>query len=379
MLLQKKNICKPADKDGFIHFYSSVISNTIFMKFDRENEILSNNNIYKIRNNISENGRQVCIVHTNDTLDKYTQYMYAVHDPMDHRRFFIGIVFGGSNTSSLISGLFVYFDDNGSVSLKNIVNSILCNYEYRNGIIDEKNTFLYNQTLLMHEVHRDSNNYIITICCFGYENDELLGKSTEHTQIKSSFYSINASSIQNKRWLLCNDKMGDQYIIDLGSVCIINEDKDTYSVYSNKNYIYYSLYHANRAENIDDVISKLESTTPENAYDNGYPMNCVKCRNQLNIAWLYIGNSHQALGSGYCPECMIRYSKTNKAWLCCKYIEIDEYYHNIKCCSNILNTENGYVCEIPHCIIDGKYTNNKNSSKYKPYKESININIDTKY
>jgi len=376
MMQLQKNICNTPDQNGFFHFYSSVLSNTVFMKMATDSEVLTTNNIYKVNMKNSENNQNMSILHTNDALDKYTEYIYAVADPLDKHRFFIGVIFRGYYTSMLVSGMFLYFDNDGNNLKKTVMESILCNYDCRNGKIDETNTYLYNQTLLMTQMHRDSNTQIITLACFDY-NDTLLGISMEYTDIKCGYSSTPI--IRHNRWLTYTDVNTHKYIIiNLGSVYVSNEKQEDnyYSVRREKHICYY-VYIYNDNVNIDNTIMDLNTTIKENPYDDGYPLDCIKCGNRLEIATLNIGILMQTLGCGYCNECRIRYSKSSNAWICCDFIEHIEYNNSIDICSNRLNKENDYICDEMHICIPVEYRTCE--SEYKPYKNITTLVIDTNY
>ena len=79
------------------------------------------------------------------------------------------------------------------------------------------------------------------------------------------------------------------------------------------------------------------------------------------------------MGSGYCENCMIRYSLSDKIWICCKYVDGNERRCNKKLngeynCdrihdSSVYKFETGWELKFPYkkcraCDVDGQNIHN---------------------
>lgn len=79
------------------------------------------------------------------------------------------------------------------------------------------------------------------------------------------------------------------------------------------------------------------------------------------------------LGSSFCFDCSIRFSQSNKNWVCCNLIANSVY--KIVQCEKILNEENNFIC---NCVrhLDIKISYIENSEKY-PYKKTMYLGTTT--
>ncbi len=393
------SIYKNFSNDSFFFFYNKIILLTqffliktdVFADFIEKNKLNENNIIYS-NNNIT-------ILYKNETLDKICNNIYVVPDPIDTNRFFIGLSFHGSYTSILVTGIFVYFDSKGNVSEKIIIPSTLINYDFRNGKINEKNTFLYNQTLIFLTSHRDSRNYMITMCCFDYY-DNLLAIHNDFTNIKSDYF-FTKNYVKNYRFLvLYNEKNQENYynkdnkdnkddennykIIDMASVYVENnnDNENKKNSYCDKLLIY-NMY-TTKTDKLDEKLLELESFPKQNYSDN-YIKDCIKCGKLTSMATYYYNYNNPSscvtsmigLGKSYCHDCGIRYSLSDKVWLCCKPIAKEfGSSKNFDLCFCKLEPANNYICdkEKSHSNIKLIYKAVQNNKK--PYKFEGNLYLD---
>jgi hypothetical protein len=347
---------------NFYVFFERIIKKTKFYKLDNSqvSEFINKNKLDNI-NVIYKN--EYTIVYINPIITELNLKLYVVKDTNDSHRHFVGVGIEGGYTSFLIYGLFLYFDKNNNVSDMIIIPEILLKYDWRNGRIDEKNTFLYNQSLVFLESHRDSGTLIITTCCFNYY-DKFIGSYKDYTNIKSDYFCKN-NKIENQMLILLDDKTKKYYGFDLASVKIteFNYDKDkiNYDIYE----IEYDL--------LDEFIIKSKDF-PVEPYGIDYPKNCSKCNNLTSIANLYKNKKHGFsfvnLGSGYCYDCQIRYSLTDKAWLCCLITNYDDGHW---ICQQKLDSN--FNCDKIHknipLIIKEEIIHEK-----KPYKKELALELE---
>lgn len=355
--------------NDFFDFYSNIVSSTIFKKVLKTNlqEYLNSN---KNQFNVIFETEMYCIIYSNPTLDKLIHKIYMVSDPNDTHRYFLGIFTYGNYTSAKIFGQFVYFNSNGNVTNLVIVPNLLLNYDYRNEGVDQLNTFLYNQTLIFIETHRDGHSYMITTCCFDY-NDNLLAAYTEHSQIKSKYFTGDQIIKQHNRFLTFISENNDLYVIDMGSTTV---DELQHSSCGRNCVLKYSMY-SYRNNDSEDIETKLENLKlkPEKKYSDGYERFCVKCGLVTSIVVFYENNISLWLGNSYCHDCGIRYSRSECKWICAKLAPKHEPYICASFCSNDLSKQNGYVCKSEHDSRELIF--NFVLLEQKPYKKKGNITI----
>lgn len=374
------------NSDNFYFFYYKVVSDTIFYRIPTDNleNYLEKNKLLEY--NVIYQNANTTIIYLNPYLEKYISQIYVAPDPIDKHRYFVGIGFLGGYTAVYITGLFVYFDSQGNVTNKMIIPKILYNHDYRNGIIDEKSTILYNQTLVILVSHRDTGSFIITICCFDYD-DIIKGIYTNFTDIKSNYFDKNFI-VKNNRWLVFlpeeknyynkeHDKEKSINIIDLGSVEVIIYNPDDL-LYSNNvkykmNYSTYKYKIDNQNEyqkNLDNYLFELYRK-PGKKYSDYYPNDCIKCGNLDGSAIFYHKNMSLGLGKSYCHDCGIRFSYSENCWQCSKIKNYSE--SDFKFCSQKLTSDNNYNCDKIHCDVELIYE--YKIKEYKPYKKDGSVRI----
>lgn len=323
-------IYKTKNTHAYYLFFEHILKSTIFKK--KYNKNPTDNIIYE---------KEFIITYDNPILAKYCT-LFCVADSNDKNRFFIGINMCISIFSYGLTGLFLYFN-NEDVADMVIIPEIVKEYDSRNNIISAKETFLYNQSLVFLEKHRDLNNFRITVCCFDYY-DKLNAKHTDITEIVGNYYLHN-------KWLIFNND-----IMDLSSV----------QVESNR--LKYNMYKI-----ITDVESflKIAESLDEIEYNDCYPKNCISC-NQVTCITTFYNKINECvtkiinLGNSYCHNCAIRYSFSTKSWVCCKLIEGDEL-----CFKKI---DSNFNCTLHHSNRKLAYIMNNYSGK-KPYKNDLELFI----
>lgn len=359
--------------NDFFYFYSNIVSSTIFKKVENSNlaHYLLDNNQNKFKTIFKT--ETYSILYSNPILDKLIDNLYMISDPNDNHRFLLCVLTRGNYTSMKIFGSFIYFNSQGNVSELISIPKLLLNYDYRNGCVNELNTFLYNQTLIFIESHRDGSNYMITTCCFDYY-DNLLALYTEYSNIKSKYFMSEPK--QYNRFLTFCDKNDDFYVIDMGST-IVEKDTKKYimSVRCSSDLILKYVMYSYKNTSSEDIKTKLETLKlkSEERYSDGYERDCIKCGLLTSCAIFYEDNTSLGLGNSYCHDCGIRYSQTENKWVCAKLAPKCTPYMAANFCRNDLNKKNGYICELIHD--DRKLKFDYKFVEKKPYKKNGSVTI----
>ena len=309
------NICNIQNTHGYYNFFENIVKSTIFKKIIKDKDSEEN------KNNIIYNNKSFIIIYENPILEKMCS-LFAITDPNDINRFFVGINISIGISSYALTGLFLYFDNDKVVDMV-IIPEIL---KICDSIISDNDIYLYNQTIVILYKNRTLNVYRINVNCFNYY-DKLLGKHTDYTDI------IGTHKIYNNRWIV----FSDNNVLDLGSV----------KVEFNK--LYYNMY--NIINNCELFLTDTVDTIVEEPYNDNYPKNCPKCNQYTSIAKLFNKINHNinqitSLGNSYCHNCFIRYSLSKKKWICCKlfdnsycFSDLDSYY----ICHNNHNNNIAYI------------------------------------
>lgn len=256
--------------------------------------------------------------------------------------------------------MIIYFDDNGILNKKIVIPKLICNYDFRNGKI---NTFLYKQTLLVAQIHRDTGALMLNIVLLSYD-DFVIAK---HHFYFENIKNINEIKTINNRFLCVNN-----HIFDMGSTRF--EKRKIQPIITN---IFSSKISEEDNLIINSyVVSNLElqnNIKEEEKYDDGYPNTCIECNKVTFIAkYNYYNNVYKCdcligLGNGYCHDCKIRYSNTNKNYECCRLLPNT---NNI--CSNIV-TKNNMCNKVHSSTFDTMILSYGKSSIRYPYKKEINM------
>lgn len=284
------------------YFFRNYIDNLIFKKYN----IVDKNTILNTENIIFENEETIITCNNIYNLAK----IYAVQDLMNKNRFII-IISHTTHISFLINsgGIILYFNEDNKIYSKHIVNShLLVSYDVRNSYISKQNTFFRNQYLIFLAIHRDNNKLIININEFDYD-EQLINHTEFYTDINPNrYYSFNV-------YLNKFITLSDNSCIDISSFNI------------NKNNITFRYYNFENIETFIQNISNLENN--DDKFDDGYPLNCIKCNNKTSRVTICHNYMIMNMGSGFCSNCIIRYSKSEKRWKCSKII------NNYHCCSDL--------------------------------------------
>lgn len=288
-------------------------------------------------------------IQINTRLNIFNQ-IFAVPDHTQPNRFFVGFVLSTNSTYLKTIGLVVYFNPTGKSTIKSILDNVLFDYDSRNG---KPKAYFYAQSLIFVQSHRDTSKLILGLN-FLDNNDKVIGTTKKYTSIDS--HGVLAGPIQNKnfRFVRVKSENSTEILIDLGSLKIKQEKPNELVI------CYYQVESGKSTE----FIKKF--TIDSEPYDDGYPLYCVGCGKLTYVAsWIH-NTVFMGLGNSYCPNCEIRYSKSDGKWICCKLNSSNRF------CSFPVGLDD--PCSQPHSTtmtIQPKAYWNK-SDKF-PFKETIQV------
>ncbi len=313
----------------------SLVGNIIYKDPDNQDIIVMSLNVPKIFNQI-----------------------YAIQDYLQPNRYFIGFVCNPTYTNSPIIGQIVYFDELGQVKITKTLNQTLFSRDFRNGHVQ---TYLYSQSLVFVQSHRDTGKIMLGLNLLD-SNDNLLASEFTHTSV-SSAWSWNDKN-QICRFAKISVPDNKFMLIDLGS--LKQAEKLSSSIFKKSENVF-SLninWYLVEEKNIGEFIEKFPE--PPEPYIDDYKENCIRCNKLTDISDWSCKNSYMGLGKSYCNACQIRYSATEKKWVCCQL-----NLSNGFCSSPIVGTE---ICNKPHSTTMKLQvvSVSEKSVKY-PYKRTVNL------
>ena len=144
------------------------------------------------------------------------------------------------------------------------------------------------------------------------------------------------------------------------------------------NYLLLDYYKIDLETDIDKYITKITDTDVEDTEFEGYPLKCTKCLNLTKTATYKYKNIYIGLGDSFCPDCNMRYSKSENSWICCKLTnKIDDDKDNFRTniCSCKLEPSNNYICNEQQ-VHSNKFSLQINYTEkiYKyPFKEKLSV------
>lgn len=302
--------------DEFVHFWIAYIRTFSYELIEKEKELdTADEEPWQLRMRKMYGARRGdLVVETVDSpvwnikLNKSYEFgsVIAVKDsnPNEKSRYFVGFQFECGTMRYCLSGTFVYFDEDGKWMNTELSRSILCDYDLRNGNVRPK---LYKHALVFAQSHRDTRTEMLSISLFDYE-DRMVANTWIMTDIRKSYVESD-EELSNDR-MARYMKIGEDVWLDLSSAEKMGD----------KVVIKYE-----KGINTNEVQKNEVAVTTISKYGDGYPDECVVCREKTAEATLHYGrNATMGLGSGYCMRCEIRYSYSEKRWVCCKIVECGE-------------------------------------------------------
>lgn len=321
------------------------------------------------------------VIVTNITAFSSLGTFFAVEDSDFPNRYFVAFAFPVGAKTESITGLFVYFKERGCCYSQNTIlcESVIATYDIRSGLIRAPHIFLYHQTLVLIQSHIDTKKLLLYLSYIPYQTDLI----EYHTLYYMSYIAQCGHPISLiKRFLHIPiiDGVVDtaNLLFDLGSLHYM-EEKHLYhpitpgSVmeYQVHHYLTLTTYRLGKNANMMAFLEMAQSF-PEREYSDGYPIHCAQCLQKATTATYgykpsIYSSIRTGLGSGYCPQCQIRYSLSREEWICAK-IRVDGdlcggfLYEGWVCRESALHSQDQSVVQLSEGYL----------SKY-PYREQIRL------
>lgn len=189
---------------------------------------------------------------------------------------------------------------------------MILSYDSRNTWLSKESIFLYDDSLLFIYKHRDTNHFILNPILF---NTYKLDDTADITILNVDEKTLNGS-------IICT----------YDNRVVIKHKNETYSII----HLYFKELQLHMYQ-CDDYTQQVLTNNMVAEFD-GYPIVCCFCNQKTSIAHANFQCSSMFLGNSFCQHCMIRYSKSDKTWICCQSIVSDNdgnYLHH-KMCGNYI-------------------------------------------
>ena len=206
-----------------------------------------------------------------------------------------------------VYGFFVFFDEFGNVAEKLYINQMIFSYDHRNANMSCSSVFLYDDHCLFIYKHRDTRN--------------LIGNFRVFKDVDMIVYGAHYFPYGGTNFMLH------------GNYFVMQDKDDKYKVI---NMYFDDKFTVIKYENYQDA-PIIDHSSKE--FD-GYPIFCGKCGEKGTSACAYYGLSYISLGNCFCTTCFIRFSKSDKEWICCRSM-------NHKPCFCLLD---GFQCHEEHDV-----------------------------
>lgn len=222
---------------------------------------------------------------------------FAVRDGRVPNRYFVGFVVTDS-TYGCVMGLMLYFDmSTGRVGAQKVCNCVLARSEMR---VDHRNTWLVDQTLVFGFRHQATSRLVLTVNLLSYEDTVIAQDETRELDILLRARPERLDRDATGRFLHVRNQEDEQVLLDLGTLDSAEQEMR---------------YH------ILPPDAPLETVEPVAVrFGDGYPLTCARCQQETASASFVEGYGSMFLGLSYCPDCGIRFSRTDRQWLCCRVV-----------------------------------------------------------
>jgi len=246
-------------------------------------------------------------------LESIFDNIYAVHDKSTPNKYLVLFTTYKKFTDYCIYGMFLYYDLSrfDRIVERNWKELVLCDYDGRNGKIDENNTVLYKQTLLFHQTHRDTYN--VTFFVKHVLSDDSIDEQT--TLYLHDIKTVVGQIPDQPRILKTVNAQNKIVFFDLGSLHSKETSVKWDALYDHELCL---AKYVVEDECEDSVVVNNILTKEECKEREIYPLHCVKCSVPVSIATYGYDGYYMNLGESYCGECEIRYSASDQVWKCCK-------------------------------------------------------------
>lgn len=304
------------------------------------------------------------IMKSPNHLESIFDNIYAVHDKSTPNRYLVLFTIYKKFTDYCIYGMFLYYDISNIERIveRNWKELVLCDYDGRNGKIDENNTILYKQTLLFHQSHRDTHNatfYVKHIL----SDDSIDEQTTLHLH---DIKLVMGQVPDQPRILKTVNAQNRIVLFDLGSLHSKETGVKWDGLYDHELCLAkYVVEDEDEDSVVNNVLMKEECKDREI-----YPFHCAKCLERVTFATYEYDGYYMNLGESYCGNCEIRYSASDQVWKCCKVME------NGFICGSTLDISS--ECERQHSeTLKVVKQNGRKEYDYKyPYKKHVKLTAE---
>lgn len=263
--------------------------------------------------------------------------IFAIKDHKYSNKYMILLELPTSHPMTLcIYGYFVFFSPSGNVHKTMYICALISDFDCRNVEPSKKNMFIYDDNFIFLYTHRDARVFYIQFIKYDTFT------SDDHAKIicePSLYISDITGNIDN------NNNNNQYVVIKKGFNCYIVINMNFYETCTESNKFFnYITYETN---DYNDVIIDTISQKPDKF--EGYPLKCINCNNQTYETLIKIdANMLYSCGYSFCKNCLIRYSKYNRQWICCKpsYKQTYGGETKIDICGKKLQSDN--VCDNKH-------------------------------
>ena len=294
-------------------FLYNYINNLKIKKYNYDDQIIKDN-----KNIIFSNSETIITCENIFNLSD----ILVVQDIINKNRYLFVVSYHNKTYTMEAGGMIIYFNDDNKIYLQKILNKyILTSYDDRNGYLTSKKIFFRNQFIICVTNNRDNYHILLYITELNY-NDNIINNGYIFSDtISSMFYKP----------ILYNNKLlsvSDTCLIDISSI-IFDIDKKNISM---------DKYELQSKELISKFLENFSGDNYDIKYRDDYPINCIKC-NQLTSIIMSHSYLTMSMGNSFCTNCLIRFSKSENKWKCCKSI-------NKNYCFNDLDSN--YECNNKH-------------------------------
>ena len=249
---------------------------------------------------------------------------FATEDSDAPHRYFVGFAFRTGPHKESITGLLLYVNEQGVCYADRtfLCRRILATYDTRNGLLRSDQTFLYHQTLLFAQIHRDTHKLMLHVAHLPYHTDRIQDHAYLYTSLELPKEALYRDTLRLfHRFLGFPASDHTVHFIDLGSLCIVEESHLYREGLSQiRRFLLLDFYTIYQTEDVPCFL-EVAPLFPEKEDSDGYPLYCIRCHDPV-LAATYSYKLHPmatmtcGLGSGYCPTCRIRYSLRRGSWVC---------------------------------------------------------------
>lgn len=161
------------------------------------------------------------------------------------------------------------------------------------------------------------------------------------------------------------------WLVDTASVCVEGKIIAP-NQHSKTRCMQYNIYTLKSDECVDTFIQHNNTKTMQPYCEMDYCTHCIKCGQITLIACYCENNSSLGLGKSYCHNCSIRYSLSEKRWVCAKLVRSDKD-SMAYVCGKPVDAETQNPCCDDHSTEELVFESQETHTK--PYKRDVTLCI----